>query len=156
MKNLLFLFLFISPVAFADAVMEPPEDCPVGSEGISSHAGEWCEELTCDANSSCPEGTECLSISVCLDVYEEDCGGMRPDTGEPCTFEVREVLGVCETDSDCERGTCVTDDRCASEDALESENSDGSCEGCSQAQLGGSTAALFGFVGLLGLFRRQI
>jgi hypothetical protein len=157
-KKLLFLTLFLSPVALADVVMDPPEDCPAGSEGTSSHAGEWCEEQTCDADdadASCPEGTECLSTSVCLDVYEDECGGLQPDTGEPCTFEVREVLGSCETDDDCERGTCVTADRCASEEQLAAETSD-SCEGCSHAQLGGSTAALFGFAGLLGLVRRRV
>ena len=150
----LFLFFFLSPVAFADAVMDPPEECPVGSEGVSSHAGEWCAEQTCDVDTTCPEGTECLSTSVCLDVYEEACGGMQIDTGEPCTIEVREVLGACETDDDCDRGSCVTADRCASEDAIAAEGTE-SCEGCSHAQIGGGTALLLACVGLFGLLRRR-
>ena len=142
-----------SPSALADAVSAEPEDCPEGSDGTSSHAGEWCEELTCDADEECPEGTSCETSSVCLDVYETSCGGWQPETGEPCTFEVREVLGDCESDDDCEVGTCETDTRCVEPGLLGSKGDD--CSGCSQAHLAQSTAGLMGILGLVGLLRRR-
>jgi hypothetical protein len=102
---------WFSGIAAADAIAPEPEDCPSGSYGTSSHAGEWCQEHTCDATGECPDGFSCESSSVCEDVYETSCGGDRLDTG-PCTVRVREVLGPCETDADCSRGTCVTDLHC--------------------------------------------
>ena len=154
LKSSCFLFLLLlSPIAAADVVSDPPEECPTGSQGTSSHSGTWCAERTCDDTEDCPEDSECLSTSVCLHVFETECGGIGSDTGEPCTFEVREVLGDCESDDDCERGSCVTADRCATESQVAAEAED--CGGCSQTQKAGSVAALMGLLGLMGLARRR-
>lgn len=155
MKKSPLLFLLFGQFAYADAVMDPPEECPIGSEGMSSHYGEWCGEVPCDEADPCPEGSECISTSVCLDVITADCGGLSDDTGEPCTFEVREVLGTCETDSDCERGTCVTANRCATDAQQEEVDAEAACSGCSQGQQAGSIAGLFGLLGWMFLSRRR-
>jgi hypothetical protein len=153
MRILILCSLLFSSRALADAVYPEPEDCPDGSDATSSHAGEWCAEQTCDADEECPEGTSCETSSVCLDVYETSCGGWQPETGEPCTFEIREVLGDCESDDDCEVGTCVTDTRCIEPGLLESKTDD--CSGCSQANLAQGTAGILGILGLLSLLRRR-
>jgi hypothetical protein len=102
--------LLLSMPARADAIGPPPEDCPSGSKGTSSHAGNWCAPLPC-TDGVCGEGTTCETTGLCI-LREENrpCGG-RPGP-EPCTFTYQEAFGPCATDADCTRGTCVTDDYC--------------------------------------------
>ena len=154
MKNCPILLLFLGQFAYADVVMDPPEDCPIGSEGTSSHSGEWCREMTCDATDPCPEGTECVNTSVCLNVFEAECGGIGADTGS-WPFEVREVLGTCESDADCERGTCVTANRCATDAQQDEVEAETGCSGCSHGQQAGSIAGFFGLLGWMFLSRRR-
>lgn len=39
--------------AFADAVPSPPDDCPSGSYGETSHSGQWCQPSTCKTDEDC-------------------------------------------------------------------------------------------------------
>lgn len=158
MKKSPVLLLFIGQLAYADAVMDPPAECPIGSEGMSSHYGEWCGEVPCDETEPCRDGSDCVSTSVCLDVFEAECGGIGSaldDTGQPCTFEVREVLGTCESDADCDRGTCVTANRCATVQQQNDVAAEEGCSGCSQGQQAGSIAGIFGLLGWMFLSRRR-
>ncbi len=146
--------LGFSNIAAADVIGPEPEDCPAGSYATSSHAGEWCQEHTCDASSECPDGYRCESSSVCVDVYETSCGGDRIDTG-PCTIEVREVFGPCESDADCSRGTCVTDLHCINPEEQDTGATSTECSGCSQSQAAGGLMSLIGVLGLLVFLRRR-
>ena len=149
------LLLIFSAVASADAVELEPENCPSGSYGTSSHAGAWCQEHTCDVESDCPEGFSCESTFVCVDVYETSCGGDRIDTG-PCSVTVREVLGACQSDDDCSRGSCVTDLHCVDPGAeIDSDEFNGDCSGCSQGGLAGGLASVLGVLGFALLSRRR-
>ena len=39
--------------ALADAVPSPPENCPPGSYGETSHSGQWCQPSTCKTDDDC-------------------------------------------------------------------------------------------------------
>jgi hypothetical protein len=72
-------------VAHADAVMPPPEDCPPGQVGTTSHGGPACAR---EAPKNCAPG-------------------YRGEVGGSC------VLADCSSDAECEAGTrCVQVDAC--------------------------------------------
>lgn len=77
--------LLSSVVARADVVMPPPDDCPQGQVGTTSHGGPAC---TREAPKNCAPG------------YRGELGGS-------C------VLAACSSDEECEAGTrCVQVDAC--------------------------------------------
>lgn len=140
--------LLLSALALADVVDEPPTDCPPGSRGESAHSGSWCEADECEATSECPEGQVCRELSLCVDTYEQECGGMTTPGEPPCTFTVHEAVGTCEEGEACERGVCQTAMRCA-------EPEREGCLGCTTGPgaLGWLGAAIG--AGLLGVLRRR-
>ena len=72
-------------VALADVVMPPPDDCPPGQVGTTSHGGPSC---TREAPQNCAPG-------------------YRGEVGGSC------VLAACSSDPECEAGTrCVQVDTC--------------------------------------------
>ncbi len=109
MRLLLFLAaLLLAPPVLADAIEPPPEDCPRGSEGTSSHAGDWCEPTECDGPDDCELACQ-PEIGLCITREEVSCGGMAI---EPCTTTREEAHGRCTTSADCEVGDCEIADRC--------------------------------------------
>jgi MYXO-CTERM domain-containing protein len=104
------ILLLLVRLAAADVVNPEPTNCPPGSVGTSSHAGEWCTPAPTCEEQVCADS--CREIGLCVTETEEECGGMQPDTGEPCTFIRTEVHGRCRTQDDCDAGTCIVEERC--------------------------------------------
>ena len=110
---LLALALLLPCPAFADAIGPPPDTCPPGAVGESSHEGAWCQPSTCSTDGHCPDGSKCREgVGLCVSQQEVPCGGLYPPELEPCTTTLIEAHGSCTTDSDCTRGTCQTAPRC--------------------------------------------
>lgn len=77
--------LLSSSDSYADAVMPPPEDCPPGQVGTTSHGGPACVR---EAPKNC-------------------AAGYRGEVGGGC------VLAACATDQECEEGRhCLQVDAC--------------------------------------------
>lgn len=94
------LLLGSAGTARADAVMPPPEDCPVGSEGVRCHGPRRCAPRTCSGDSDC-NGGRCVELALCVSTHS--CSGPRR---EP---QLDHVEGPCGADDACdsERGaTC--------------------------------------------------
>lgn len=74
-----------SKLAFADAVPPPPDDCPAGQVGVTSHGGP-----------------------ACVPEAPKNCApGYRGEVGGSC------VLAACSSDQECEAGTrCMQVDAC--------------------------------------------
>ena len=143
---LLLLHLATNPAA-ADAIGPDPEDCPNGSIGTSSHAGEWCEPTTCfTGDGECNEGSCVQDLGLCVTREEVGCGGMRADSAEPCTFTKEEAHGTCSEQADCSVGTCEIASRCGSKAAAV-------C-GCSSLSVGSAALGL-ALLALGGLIRRK-
>ncbi len=111
-RTLLLALAFCLPsLALADAIGPPPEKCPPGAIGESSHEGEWCQPSTCTID--CPEGRKCRpGVGLCVTSTEVPCGGLYPVEMEPCTTTIIEAHGPCAADSDCAKGTCEVARRC--------------------------------------------
>ncbi len=107
--------LTIPSAGLADAVGAPPEGCPKGSEGEASHQGTWCApSAVCKSDESCKrEGRRCRSdVGICVKETRVRCGG-KYNASRECFFTKREVVGNCESQSDCSvGGTCVMTKRC--------------------------------------------
>jgi len=101
--------LILSMPARADVVGPAPEDCPSGWSGTANHNGGWCVPRTCDEQ-ACELGTTCETVRRCVVEEDRPCAGHA--AGAPCTLVHREAFGPCETDTDCDQGTCVTGRYC--------------------------------------------
>jgi len=102
---MLFTALFCAAPAWADAVMPPPNSCPAGSTGVSSHGGPHCQPTTCESTAECTEGGTCGTQGLCIETREGS------SMGGPFTFEA--AVDVCFDASDCnEDAECVVADRC--------------------------------------------
>ena len=107
----MFAFLLGLQIASADVVNMPPEDCPPGAIGTSSHAGEWCKPNYCQSDTDCSDGNSCLEVPICVSRTEEPCGGIGADSG--CTFTKTKVHDVCLESEACTTGECETAMVCA-------------------------------------------
>jgi hypothetical protein len=93
--------------ARADAVPPPPEDCPEGSRGETSHAGPSCVVAPCTPD-TCEAGKSCKPRGFCLigtDLKVE--GGTCEDTPDCTSPAVCRKVPVCvapEQDSGCACG----------------------------------------------------
>ena len=128
-------------LAHADAVGPEPTNCPPGSRGVSSHAGEWCEATECPPD-ECGTDERCAEQGLCIEVEQRECGGLRPDTAEPCFIEAHIAHGRCRTNDDCDVGTCEIADRCIARGPL--------AGGCGCSGVDGLPAAFAGVLLLVG------
>jgi hypothetical protein len=71
----------------------------------------WCEATECASAEECSEGS-CQEQGLCVEEREVACGGMRPDTAEPCTITQHVAHRTCRDQGDCDVGTCVVVNRC--------------------------------------------
>jgi hypothetical protein len=118
---LLTAVLGLADSAAADAIMPPPDDCPSGETGISSHGGPRCVKVEptdcpvgwrgalggdcmlrpCAADKDCEPSEACIDHSVCLQPSEDgyyDYGEQPPpgeaeETGALPRNYPRELLG---------------------------------------------------------------
>jgi hypothetical protein len=155
---LLTLCLLLPTLALADAIGPPPEKCPPGSVGVSSHEGDWCQPATCLLDTTCDDGAKCRpGVGLCVTHEVVPCGGLRPVEMEPCTTTRDEAHKPCAADADCAQGTCEVASRCVeSWNPLRIKKTDGK-EGCGcgrdSAPDGLGAALLLGLL-LLRLRRR--
>lgn len=97
--------LMSSSLARADA-LPPPQACPPGTQGWSSHSGTGCNARTCQTDSHCDsryeEPATCQQWRVCSVVQEERVYRRRaPADSEPATRSVRYVVGTCDPSEAC-------------------------------------------------------
>ena len=116
-------------IAHADAIDSPPEDCPRGSTGTSSHTDTYCMPSSCIASTDCTPpsdiGTErelvCSpSVGLCLETRTAIPGGRFPDDIVPGPISYDVAHGACTTDTDCVAPAhCVVMSRCTRRTATE-------------------------------------
>src|SRR5512141_1015376 len=94
---LAFTLLARSGAARADMVQPPPENCPPGTHGASTHAGQYCQPRPCSETGACAAGTICSVGHLCV--------SERKYTNMTGTGTVSAVEGSCE-DGVCLRGDC--------------------------------------------------
>jgi hypothetical protein len=95
---LLALTLFVcSGAAWADMVQPPPENCPPGTYGASTHAGQYCVPRPCVGAGGCATGTACAIKRLCF--------SERPYTNMTGSGTVNAIEGSCD-DGLCVRGDC--------------------------------------------------
>jgi hypothetical protein len=149
------LLLGAPSTALADAISGPPEDCPRGSEGTSSHAGEWCRPTTCTDDAACREDHRCQeALGLCVG-QEERWYGRWGGPEDQNTYMTDVVYGACSSDADCGQGSCVVARRCAPSLSRVIQRKADGCFGCSTvgAPVGVGLAGLL-LLGLLTLRRR--
>ncbi len=111
------LILLVTSLAWADAIGMPPDDCPEGSVGRSSHCGEVCVPTHCDLSASqCrAEAPVCeAGVGVCVEkqLQDESCGRMPTGPANPMV-EVQIARGSCKEPADCGPGQeCIVIARC--------------------------------------------
>ena len=105
------MLLLTIGLAWADATAISEVACPPGAAAQFNHSGHWCAPVACEA--SC-EGDCIADVGLCINVTTEPCL-KRSLTGDGCTWEKTEALGMCATDADCAAGNCARESRCVSE-----------------------------------------
>ena len=155
--------MLLPTLAFADAIGPPPEKCPPGSVGTSSHEGDWCQPGTCSTDGHCPDNASCKpDVGLCVTHDEVPCGGLYPRDMEPCTTTLDVAHDACATNADCSEGTCEIAHRCVPSwnplrGITKKAPTSGSKQGCGcgrDAAPGGAGAALL--LGLLLLRLRRV
>lgn len=100
--------LLVSAPTHADVVMGPPDDCPSGARGVTSHYGPRCVPDECADDAECapmdrfavrPAGRVCRPAAFC--VHERTVTTRMGTTSSIFDFE-----GPCAADGTCARGTC--------------------------------------------------
>ncbi|MCC6624519.1 MAG: hypothetical protein IT385_24945 [Deltaproteobacteria bacterium] len=83
--------LVLAPVARADVVPPPPDDCIEGTRPSTCHGGPHCRPELCPAGDTCTDGFTCQTKRVCTGELQcaGDWGG-----GEPPP-KTKVVLGEC-------------------------------------------------------------
>jgi uncharacterized protein (TIGR03382 family) len=152
---LLLIALLLPAVALADAVPGPPENCPRGATGTTSHEGTWCAPTTCASDTDCWEGRCTQDIGLCVTSQQIPCGG-RGGWDPNCKVTQSIAHRTCRSDKDCATGTCEVASRCAMAwNPLRGR--DVGCGGCSAAEAGlGGLLTLGGMLLGLLLRRRQL
>jgi len=151
---LLTLALLWPAAAVADVVMPPPERCPRGATGTTSHEGQWCAPTTCIDDGNCWQGRCTEAVGLCITSQQIRCGG-RGGWDPNCKVTKTVAHSACSTDSDCATGTCQVASRCTlSWNPLRGSRFD--CAGCSAADMGGAgVVSLAVGLGLALLLRRR-
>lgn len=118
----LLALLVTPPVALADDVPSPPDDCAPGSRGQTWHNGPYCEPVPCTTDAECPAripGTVCREVALCVESRTwPNAGGLSPIPETPeqeaAMRVTRDVAhGACEGGTACAEGTCRVERRCA-------------------------------------------
>lgn len=145
----------------ADDIGPPPSDCPRGSAGQSSHAGEWCSVQACQSDADCKkmfvdhgtaEGT-CESTSLCIAKKKIYAHHRVVSDGGDDAREISVAVGACGVASSCKpESRCEKAMRCvAPSKSLVKEASRG-C-GCGKST-GPKSSVLVGLVVGAWLLRR--
>ncbi|MBZ5711433.1 MYXO-CTERM sorting domain-containing protein [Nannocystis pusilla] len=100
------LVVAASGPARADAIEIPPS-CPEGAMPDGCHSGPYCKLREC-VDASCPEGHVCKDLQMCVESFTCGGGGWTGDS-----FDVDNVLGPCDPDNTCTKGTCKSVKACA-------------------------------------------
>lgn len=107
------------PRASADVVFPPPDDCPKGQIGITSHRGPECVDppptdcpvgwlprnrglcvaATCTNDNDCGKGTVCKPADLCQRQVKYESSGGRHAGDAPDT--VTETVDICAADRSC-------------------------------------------------------
>jgi MYXO-CTERM domain-containing protein len=119
--------LLVARDSLADVVMPPPDDCPPGSVGHSSHLGPYCAPTTCNTDADCKnqgswhhrdKGRTLVcedGLALCIEQKDFTRWRGRPDAGKnmrPVAVSACDRGGACASPAVCE-----TARRCVFEDA---------------------------------------
>lgn len=90
------VFLSFASDALADAVPPPPDDCPSGTVGVTSHGGPSCEKV---APTNCPNGWVGITGGTCI-LHECTDDSACSSAGKVCRkssvcFEPRTRTSTC-------------------------------------------------------------
>lgn len=107
------ILLLLAGLALADVVDNPPETCPPGSVGTTSHRGPRCAPLLCE-DATCSEDLVCQNLRLCV-----VNSTFTVDSANPHEITESDVVGLCAEDGSCTEGTCTALDVCAEEGAAE-------------------------------------
>jgi hypothetical protein len=118
-------WLLATPAAQADVVEPPPDDCPAGTEGSSSHCGSYCWPQICVDSSDCTGGKTCQALALCLE--QTECGSHWDPDAAPVI--INKASRSCASGAACASGTCETIDVCAEDQSGEALEVDQGC-GC--------------------------
>lgn len=115
-----------SGTASADAVGPPPDDCPPGAQGVTSHSGQWCVAMTCNTDADCTGGdslrammgrgggpTVCREVDLCLTTSTYHAGGRGAYLNGPDAPPLTRVIASACTPSCDAPGVCSRAKRCA-------------------------------------------
>ena len=136
------MLLALTALALADVVSDPPEDCPPGSVGSTSHRGTRCAPLLCN-DATCNDDLTCQNLSLCV-----VSSTFTVDTADPHEITELDVVGLCAEDGSCVEGTCTAQEVCAEEGAGESKL-------CGCASGAGAPSALLTLGAFAALRRRN-
>lgn len=157
--------LFVAPGARADAVPNPPDNCPNGAFGITSHAGTWCEATTCSPTNTCDtryggDALKCETQGLCVRSESYTAGGRRAVDEPPLQLTRQVADATCTAGETCADGSrCVVAQRCVRASLVDAFNPKNAGCGCALAGSGqlslGLGLALLGAVALLGARLRR-
>ncbi len=104
------LALLTMTVLTASATTARADDtCPLGSTERKEADLTWCEPSICDADISCPKGSVCRPVPLCVEIGAVDAGGS--DAGG-ARLLVRQRCGLnkaCPQNTTCsEKSRCIT------------------------------------------------
>lgn len=109
--------------ASADAVPGPPDDCPAGARGETSHTDTYCAATICASDADCSpsygygsgsDPSVCTAaVGLCLEPRTRVPGGRWPSDSPPAPVTYDVATGSCASDSDCAAPSrCVVTSRC--------------------------------------------
>lgn len=107
--------LLLLPLALADAIGPPPEDCPPGTRPTSTHHGGFCIVADiCEVDSDCEDGT-CQDVGLCAfeTTLTRSCSNGIPHCPQTSNFEEADL--ACEVHEDCPDTPCDIAQRCVVE-----------------------------------------
>jgi len=119
------VFLLIFSTAFAD-MAPPPLKCPKGSLSTTKSKAQWCRELICTTDADCVrsgpstyfgeprENLKCEAVSLCIEQTTRTSRQRFLDKVQEKKYDVEHVLGDCDQQGGCAKGSCSTRKRCYS------------------------------------------
>jgi len=113
---ILFVVLTVAATARADEVMPPPDRCPEGCEGVTSHSGPQCVRPVCRTDADCDHGTQCQRRCIQWSTYGAAGLIEGPPKPEPPGPDTPYAIdhGSCGHGETCPPGSqCAESARCA-------------------------------------------